>query len=286
MQEQKSRFLGHIKNEKNYSENTVVNYSRDLDQFSVFLKDRELLSVTNLTIREYVVSMNAKKYSKATLERKIAVLKSFFKYLKREDVLKINPAENISFPKKEKKLPRFLEEKEVTHLLDGIDVTEENGKRDKAILELLYSAGIRVSELTGLKTGDVDLSNALVKVLGKGSKERIVPLGEKAVSAISIYLSSKKADTEWLFTNNKGKKLNPRLVRFLIDKWVSRCSLSKHISPHSLRHSFATHLLNHGADLRSVQELLGHSNLSTTQIYTHVTTERLKEVYKKAHPRA
>ncbi|MEI7904064.1 MAG: tyrosine recombinase XerC [Candidatus Firestonebacteria bacterium] len=286
MKEQKNKFLGYIESEKNYSWNTVSNYARDLDQFAAFLKGRELPGVTNLTIREYIVGMNAKKYGKATLERKIATLKSFFKYLKREGILKSNPAENISFPKKEKKLPRFLEEQEVAHLLDGIDITEENGKRDKAILELLYSAGIRVGELTGLKTGEVDISNALVKVLGKGSKERIVPLGEKAVAAINSYLASKKHDTEWLFTNNKGNKLDPRLVRFLVDKWVSRCSLNKHISPHSLRHSFATHLLNHGADLRSVQELLGHSNLSTTQIYTHVTTERLKEVYKKAHPRA
>ena len=286
MRQLKDKFLSYIKNEKNYSANTVAAYTNDLDAFIAFLDKKKSGEVEPVTIREFVVGMNGSNFSKATMERKIAVLKSFFKYLKREGLKKTNPAAGISFPRKEKKLPRFLEENEVRHLLDSVDVKEKNGARDLAVLELLYSTGMRVGELSGLKVKDLDLANGIVRVFGKGSKERLVPVGLKALEAVSAYLSSRTPDSEWLFTNDKGHQLDQRMVRFLVDKQVKAASLSKNISPHSLRHSFATHLLNHGADLRSVQELLGHSNLTTTQIYTHVTTERLKEIYKKAHPRA
>ena len=286
MRQLKNKFLSYIKDEKNYSNNTILAYTNDLDEFIAFLDKKKSMEVEPVTIREFVVGMSGRNYSKATMERKIATLKSFFKYLKREGLKKINPAAGISFPRKEKKLPRFLEESEAKHLLDSVDIKKKNGARDLAVLELLYSTGMRVGELSGLKVKDMDLENAIVRVFGKGSKERLVPVGSKAVEAVSAYLESRTQDSEWLFTNDKGGQLDQRMVRFLVDKQVKAASLSKNISPHSLRHSFATHLLNHGADLRSVQELLGHSNLTTTQIYTHVTTERLKEIYKKAHPRA
>ncbi len=286
MRQLKNKFLSYITNERNYSANTAAAYSGDLDEFIRFLEKKKAKEVDPVTIREFVVGMSGRNFSKATMERKIATLKSFFKFLKREGLYKTNPASGISFPRKEKKLPRFLEENEVRHLLDSVNIKEKNGARDLAVLELLYSTGMRVGELSGLKVKDLDLANAIVRVFGKGSKERIVPVGSKAVDAAGAYLAVRTQDSEWLFTNDKGGQLDQRMVRFLVDKQVKAACLSKNISPHSLRHSFATHLLNHGADLRSVQELLGHSNLTTTQIYTHVTTERLKEIYKKAHPRA
>ena len=286
MHQKINKFIEYISIEKNYSKNTVVNYTNDLSQFEEFCKKNGIEKVESINIREFVVSLTGKKYGKASVERKLAVLKSFFNYLAKEGVISNNPSEHISFPKKEKKLPRFLEQNEVEHLLNGVNVSEEYGLRDKAILETLYSTGTRVSELVNINIEDLDFSNALVKVTGKGSKERIVPLGGKAVEALKNYIAENAAKSGALFNNTKKERLDTRSVRFIIDKWVKRCGLNKHISPHSLRHSFATHLLNNGADLRSVQELLGHSSLSTTQIYTHVTTERLKEVYGKAHPRA
>ncbi|MEI6846395.1 MAG: tyrosine-type recombinase/integrase, partial [Candidatus Firestonebacteria bacterium] len=202
-------------------------------------------------------------------------------------IIEIDPTGNVSFPKKDKKLPRFLEAPEMGRFLDSIKGVKEEDFRDRAILEILYSTGLRVSELTGLNKQSLDLNNNLIRVLGKGSKERIVPVGERAKEALRSYISKKAGNEEdALFLNNKKKRLDTRTVRHIIDKWSKSSKLGKHISPHSIRHSFATHLLDAGADLRSVQELLGHANLSTTQIYTHVTREKLKSVYDKAHPRA
>ncbi|MFH1825384.1 MAG: tyrosine recombinase XerC [Candidatus Firestonebacteria bacterium] len=280
-QEAISDFFKYIKIEKNFSENTIISYENDLKQFFNFVLKKEINEIQNVDIREFIVHLNSKKYSKASVERKIATLKSFFNYLKKEGILKINPAENISFPKKDKKLPRYLEIDEINYLLDNIEDI-----KDKAILETLYSTGIRVSELVNLDVKDIDFDNNLIKVLGKGKKERIVPIGLKALDSIGNYLKFKNNNNEILFVNKKGERINVRTIRHILNKCVVKCSLSKHISPHSIRHSFATHLLNKGADLRSVQELLGHSDLVTTQIYTHITTERLKEVYSKSHPRA
>jgi integrase/recombinase XerC len=285
-QEAVSNFLKYIKIEKNFSENTIINYENDLKQFFNFVSKEEINEIQNVDIREFIVHLSSKKYSKSSVERKIGTLKSFFNYLKKEGILKVNPAENISFPKKDKKLPRFLEIDEINYFLDSIKGNNIEDIRDKAILETLYSTGIRVSELVNLNVQDIDFQNSLVKVLGKGGKERIVPIGSKALDSIKNYINNKKFNSEALFVNKKGKRINVRTIRYILNKWIIRCGLSKHISPHSIRHSFATHLLNKGADLRSVQELLGHSNLATTQIYTHVTTERLKEVYSKSHPRA
>lgn len=282
-------FFKYIKIEKNFSENTIINYKNDLKQFFNFVLKSKINDFQNVDIRGFIVHLSSKKYSKASVERKIATLKSFFNYLKREGTLKVNPAENISFPKKDKKLPRFLEVNEINYFLDNIKGDRLEDIRDKAILETLYSTGIRVSELVNLNVQDVDFQNSLIKVLGKGSKERIVPIGSKALDSIENYIKNRKSkfnNNEVLFVNKKGKKINVRTVRYRLNKLTIKYGLSKHISPHSIRHSFATHLLDKGADLRSIQELLGHANLTTTQIYTHVTTERLKEVYSKSHPRS
>jgi len=288
MQQLIDKFIEHLKVEKNFSINTLVNYSGDLKQFFKFCGEKEnIRNISGLNIREFVVELTLKKYGKASIERKLATLKSFFFYLKKESIIEIDPTGNVSFPKKDKKLPRFLEAPEMGRFLDSIKGVKEEDFRDRAILEILYSTGLRVSELTGLNKQSLDLNNNLIRVLGKGSKERIVPVGERAKEALRSYISKKAGNEEdALFLNNKKKRLDTRTVRHIIDKWSKSSKLGKHISPHSIRHSFATHLLDAGADLRSVQELLGHANLSTTQIYTHVTREKLKSVYDKAHPRA
>ncbi|OGF47192.1 MAG: tyrosine recombinase XerC [Candidatus Firestonebacteria bacterium RIFOXYC2_FULL_39_67] len=287
MQQLIDKFLEYLKVEKNFSINTIINYAVDLKQFFEFCREKEdIQKVTGINIREFVVELTLKKYGKASIERKLATLKSFFFYLKKEAVIKIDPTGNVSFPKKDKKLPRFLEALEMGRFLDSISGDKEEDFRDRAILEILYSTGLRVSELTGLNKQSIDLTNNLIRVFGKGSKERIVPIGDRAKETLRSYLSKKAVDSEALFLNHKQKRLDTRTVRHILDKWSRSSKLGKHISPHSIRHSFATHLLDAGADLRSVQELLGHSNLSTTQIYTHVTREKLKSVYDKSHPRA
>ncbi|MCX5777397.1 MAG: tyrosine recombinase XerC [Candidatus Firestonebacteria bacterium] len=287
MQQLIDKFLEYLKVEKNFSKNTTVNYAVDLKQFFEFCREKEdIYKITGINIREFVVELTLKKYGKASIERKLATLKSFFFYLKKESIVLIDPTGNVSFPKKDKKLPRFLEALEMGRFLDSITGDKEEDDRDRAILELLYSTGIRVSELTGLNKESVDLTNGLVRVFGKGSKERIVPIGDRAKEALKTYLAKKSVETKELFINRKKKRLDTRTIRHILDKWSKSSKLGKHISPHSIRHSFATHLLDAGADLRSVQELLGHANLSTTQIYTHVTREKLKSVYDKAHPRA
>ncbi|MBU1862141.1 MAG: tyrosine recombinase XerC, partial [Candidatus Omnitrophica bacterium] len=215
---------------------------------------------------------------------------SFFKFLNRENVISSNPAVSVSTPKRERKLPLFLDQAEVVSLLDAPAGDSEIERRDKAIMELLYSSGIRVSELQDINTEDIDFFGGLLKVRGKGKKERIVPFGSMAVKAIEQYLEKREVqqtgNKHALFLNKSGTRLTDRSIRRVILKYAQRIALKKRVSPHTLRHSFATHLLDRGADLRSVQELLGHENLSTTQIYTHITTKRLKEVYDQAHPRA
>ena len=234
--------------------------------------------------------MRTKNYSKRTVARHLASLRSFFKFMFREGLIKSNPITAISTPKLDKKLPVFLDVDKVARLVTCPPGDTLAGLRDRAIMETLYSAGIRVSELVGLDTDDVDFISGVMKVLGKGSKERMVPIGEPALKALRQYIEDKNKakvrDKDAIFLNKSGRRLTDRSVRRVLDKYIRACSIVEHISPHSLRHSFATHLLDRGADLRSVQELLGHMNLSTTQIYTHVTMDRLKTVYDKAHPRA
>ena len=274
--------------EKNYSKYTIVNYKLDLEDFQKFLGDSPLEKVDYLVLRKYLAILKGKNLKSRTVGRRLSSLRSFFKFLLREGYLKSNPIAGLSSPKQEKHLPMFLTEEEVVKLLAAVKPEGERGFRDSAVIETFYSTGIRVSELVGLNIEDVDFIAGAVKVLGKGRKERIVPIGDQALSTIRVYLEKRKKtqDTGALFLNKNGKRITDRGIRNVIDKYIRIASIRHGVSCHTLRHSFATHLLNRGADLRSVQELLGHVNLSTTQIYTHLTTEKLKSVYDKAHPRA
>ena len=292
MQRHIDKFINYLKVEKNSSAHTVTNYLVDLKAFAQFMGEKDVTTIDHLLLRKFLAEMRAKNYSKRTIARKLASLRSFFRFMYREGHIKTNPITAISTPKLDKKLPVVLDEGAVDKLLGCPPSEDVFGLRDRALLETIYSAGIRVSELVGLNLNNVDLIGEVIKVLGKGSKERMVPIGGPAVSAIRKYidrrddLKVKEGHKAAVFLGKNGTRLRDRSVRRILDKYISLCSVSGHISPHSLRHSFATHLLNRGADLRSVQELLGHANLSTTQIYTHVTTDRLKAVYDKAHPRA
>jgi len=292
MKKEIDEFCRYLNIERNVSSHTLDAYRTDLEMFRVYIV-RELgspvtvESVSHLLIRRYLARLTI-DHAKSTLGRKLAAIRSFFKYLMREGKVRKNPAELVSTPKKEKRVPYHLDIDEVTSLVtapSGIDVL---ALRDRAILETLYSCGLRVSELTGLAVGGVDLCEGLVRVFGKGGKERIVPLGSKASSAISDYLAARK-DPPYdapLLVNARGGRLTSRSVGRIVDKYILHIAAMKKISPHTLRHTFATHLLEGGADLRSIQELLGHASLSTTQKYTHVSIDRLMEVYDKAHPKA
>jgi len=284
------KFLNYVEIERNYSHYTVISYQKDLLDFKDFIGGQRLDDVTYLLLRKFLAHLKEKNYSKRTIARKLASLRSFFKFLCREGYLKNNPASSLLTPKLDKKLPLFLTEEEVVALIEAASEDNVWGRRDRAILETLYSTGMRVGELVGLNTENIDFFGSVTKVSGKGKKERMLPIGEKALSSIRHYLEAlpkkQKEKSKALFRNRKMTRLSDRSIRRIMDKYINLASKGKGISPHTLRHSFATHLLDRGADLRSVQELLGHANLSTTQIYTHITTKRLKEAYDKAHPRA
>lgn len=283
------KFLRYLEIEKNYSPHTLLNYKLDLGGFFKFLGEAEVESVDYLMLRRYLAFLREKNLSARSVARKLSALRSFFKFLTREGLLKADPATSLSSPKQEKRLPSFLTEQEVFRVIESAfakDSRDERGLRDRAILETFYSSGLRISELVGLNKEDIDFIGGIVKVRGKGKKERLVPIGEKALSAIRAYLDARKKDSQSVFLNKNGTRITDRGVRNVVKKYIRAASVSQGVCPHTFRHSFATHLLNRGADLRSVQELLGHANLSTTQIYTHLTTEKLKNVYDKAHPRA
>lgn len=283
------KFLNYIAVEKNYSPYTVTSYRVDLREFDEFLNScggRDIKNIDYFLLRKFLSSLSEKKFDKRTLSRKISTLKSFFKFIRREGIIKNNPAVSLTYPRLDKQLPKFLTENEVKDILKLPDTSNILGLRDKAILEFLYSTGARVSEMVSLKRDDLDLISGIAKVKGKGRKERLLPLGEPAVISIKNYLDERKDQISALFLNKKGTPLTDRGVRDIIYRYIKKAALSLKISPHTFRHSFATHLLNRGADLRSVQELLGHLSISTTQVYTHLTIESLKEVYQKAHPRA
>ena len=285
-------YLSFLGVEKNASPHTIKNYGIDLREFTQAAQKKRPEEMTYLDIRSFLAVLKEKSYSKSSISRKLACIRSFFKFLVRENILKTNPAAGIATPKREKRLPQFLDPDEVTNLLEAPARDTWEGKRDRAILELFYSSGLRVSELVGLNQDDIDFFSELVRVRGKGKKERIVPIGSVALKAIQAYLEHRPAKEKEaspkrpLYLNRSGGRLTDRSVRRMILKYGRRIALKKEVSPHMLRHSFATHMLDRGADLRSVQELLVHENLSSTQIYTHVTTKRLKEAYDAAHPRA
>lgn len=298
-------FLRHLKYERNSSEHTLRNYESDLIQFYDHLApadkkgDRrrvEIRDIDNLTIREYMSSLYEKKKKKSSIHRKVAALRTFFKFLCREGVIEVNPAKLVASPRVERKLPNHLTIEQMVKFIETPEVETVLGKRDRAMLELLYASGVRVSELVTLDLSDIDFNNNSLRVKGKGRKERIAPFGEHAKKALQDYLSVRgellleadhdKADPSAVFMNYQGTRITPRSVGRMIDKYVKQCAEVHHISPHSLRHSFATHLLDAGADLRTIQELLGHARLSTTQQYTHVSMDKLMEVYDKSHPKA
>lgn len=284
------KFVRYLEIEKNASTHTIVNYSIDLKSLKDFAGQTPIEKIDYVMLRRYLVVLKEKNLSKVSVARKIASIRSFFRFLCREGIIKTNPASSLSTPKRDKYLPKFLDEADVVRLIESPEGESEAALRDRAILETLYSTGIRVSELVGLNINNIDQIGGVIKVYGKGKKERIVPIGERALQAIRQYLKKRRYgesdENKALLFNKSGSRITDRSIRRIIDKHILKTSIKEKISPHTLRHSFATHLLNHGADLRSVQELLGHANLSTTQIYTHITTERLKSAYDKAHPRA
>ncbi len=280
------KFFRFLDIEKNASVYTRINYAHDLREFDDFAKDIPLEKIDYLLLRRYLAHLKNANLSKRTINRRLSCLRSFFKFLFKEGLMKTNPATLLSSPKQDKYLPQFLTEDETAKLLDSADGKDALSLRDRALLETLYSTGMRISELAGLDIDDIDFISGVVKVKGKGKKERLLPVGSPALKAIRNSLEARVKKNSAVFLNKNSTRLTTRGARLILNKYIKKTSLRQGISPHTLRHSFATHLLNRGADLRSVQELLGHSNLSTTQVYTHLTTERLKAVYDKAHPRA
>ena len=300
------QFLEHLRYERNVSAHTLRNYASDLEQFvdhiapadpkSGARKFPELQNVDHLTIREWLAELHSAQKKKASIARKLAALRTFFQFLVREGLLESNPAKLVSTPRQEKKLPKHLSIEEAIKFIETPDIKTDLGKRDRAMLELMYATGVRVAELTTLNLGDIDFRNQLVRVTGKRRKQRIVPFGDPAASAIRDYLKVRdkfllnspisERDDEAIFLNYQGTRITTRSVGRMVEKYIKICAGVHRISPHALRHSFATHLLDSGADLRDIQELLGHARLSTTQVYTHVSMEKLVAVYDKAHPKA
>jgi len=292
------KFLLYLKVEKDTSYHTQRGYKSDLVLIDRFIKTIttgkiELgdSKVDISIIRQYLSYLQKENYSRKSIARKLASLRTYFKFLCNRRHINTNPAKSIITPKLVQKLPTFLYQKEIVELIESSGDSTVFNLRDRAILETLYSTGIRVSELVGINLTDIDYDSGIVRVLGKGNKERLVPIGSYAIAALEKYLDKrhnllKKNQSEALFLNGKGTRLTSRGVRLIVNKYACKIGISKHVSPHTLRHTFATHLLNAGADLRVVQELLGHASLATTQIYTHLTKEHLKSVYDKAHPRA
>lgn len=280
------KYVAGLKSERNYSKHTIKNYQIDLNDLVFFLKKREkgLLSLDRIIAREFLYELQ-KKYSRRSLARKISACRSFFRFLIREKYIEKNAFELIKTPKLERRLPNFLYEDEINKMLVKIDTSTPNGLRNRAILELLYGAGIRVSEIVGLNLSDLDLDSEEIRVFGKGAKERIVLVGRHAIAALKAYIKSARGNRA-LFLGARGTRLTQRSIERTIKAAAKKSGLLKKVTPHTIRHTFATHLLTRGADLRTVQELLGHTSLSTTQVYTHVTKEKLKSVYDSAHPRA
>lgn len=299
LEEKAARFIVYLRVEKNYSPNTLKAYANDLEEFFKFVKNdfgevylEDWDSLDYLMVRSYLSLLQKKGMSKASVARKLTSLRSFYNYYIRIGEIEKSIVEDIAMPKKSKKIPKFLYPKELMMLLEAPNTDDLWGMRDRAILEVLYSCGLRVGELVGMNWGNVEMSLGYVIVTGKGNKERLLPIGKPAINSLEElqkfllkegYSCSKD---EPIFRGKRGGRITADVIRKMINAYVEQVALEKHISPHALRHSFATHLLDNGANLRIVQQLLGHENLSTTQIYTHVTKTRLKSVYDTAHPRA
>ena len=293
------KFLLHIRSQRNFSKHTVKAYKYDIEEFASYASAHNADAPAlwdRMLLRGYIAFISEKKVSRNTLLRKISAVHSFLSYLIAEGSMTGDPFDLITVPQKEKRLPKFLSEGEVGRMADSNDPAIEHqddadyksAERDYAIFELLYSSGLRRSEAAGLNIGDVDFYGGFVRAMGKGSKERLVPVGDKALAAIRVYLNTRprpQAPAMPLFLNHNNTRLSDHGLALIIKKMARRARFARPVNPHSLRHSFATHLLDNGCDLKAVQEMLGHKNLQTTEIYTHVSLERLKEVYNKTHPR-
>ena len=293
-------FIDTLMAEKGYSIHTCRAYRADIFDFVQFIVDKpdtdninseklfwqQLKILDKTSIRNYLAQLVRVGKKKRTIARKLSSLKAFFDYLVKSGQIRVNPAETIPFPKLEKTIPQFLSIDDIFRLLDSIETITWFDKRNLAMFETFYSTGMRVSEMEGLNIGDIDFKSQMIKVFGKGSKERMVPVGKRALNAIKDYRASLKENFSPIFLNKNFTRLSSRSIRRILDKIVRGCQLNVPVSPHTLRHSFATHMLDCGADLRGIQEILGHASLSTTQIYTHVSMDKLMQVYDKAHPRS
>lgn len=293
------KFLLHLKSQRNFSRHTIKAYKFDLNEFSEFAQKYNISNpekIDRLLLRNYIAHIQEKKVLRNTLLRKISSVRSFINYLIMEGIVEFDPFEIINIPRKEKRLPKFLTESEVRKLIDSnkpeqVLLKDRNYKfavRDFAILEIMYSSGLRRSEISNLNIGDVDFLSGFVRVLGKGSKERIVPVGDNALMAVKNYLNTRKSTSPGmpLFLNHRGNRLSDSGIELIVKRMAKRARFSRPLNAHAIRHTFATHLLDRGCDLKSVQEMLGHKNLSTTEIYTHVSLDRLRQVYNKTHPLA
>jgi tyrosine recombinase XerC len=292
MPEAFDKFIDYLEVERNASRYTVRNYKADLQEFFEFLRKKNIQSLDEVdknVLRDYLYLLMEAEFARTSIARKLSAVRSFYKYLQREELVSVSPAATISSPKLDRKLPEFLSQEETTRLVEAPDITKSAGQRDRAFLELLYASGLRVSELTGLDITQVNLETREIRVWGKGAKERIVLIGEPAARALTTYLEQgrpklNKRGGNAVFLNQDGGRLTVRSVQSLVQSYARLVGIDKGVHPHMVRHTFATHLLNGGADLRVVQELLGHASLSTTQIYTHVSKTQAKKVYLAAHP--
>jgi len=283
-------YLKYLEFNKNYSENTVLSYEEDISEYLEYL-EKECLSIYDVKysdIRFLLEYYDSLKLKNTSIRRKISSLKGFYKYLCRMDKIDDNPFSYVTLPKKEKKLPQYLNYNEVIEIFDVIDTSTVLGLRNRLIMELLYATGIRVSELVNIKIDDVDINNRSIRVIGKGDKERIVFFNEICKKKLKDFIkeSTEIRKSDYLIINGHGQKITTRGIRLILDKIIKETSIIKNVHPHIIRHTFATHLLNNGCDLLTVQELLGHASISTTGIYTHVTTEHIKDVYYHTHPRS
>ncbi len=283
---QVDKFLFFLKVELNYSELTIKSYQLDLTDFFEYIESKKInyLTITNHDVRGYLKYLDSCNLKNSTISRRISTLRTFYNYLVDENIVENNVFHNVKNPKLEKKLPNYLNYNEMEELLESIDISTTEGLEKRLLIEMFYSTGCRVSEMINVKISDIDFTNKTIRIMGKGSKERIVYFGDYASKYLDNYLSKVKCD-KYLFTNKKGEKLTINEVEQIVKDIMKHISIKTHVTPHTLRHTFATHLLNNGADIKTVQELLGHANLSTTGIYTHVSSDRLKDIYFKTFKR-
>ena len=279
----------YLKIDKKYSGNTIMSYMNDLNKFDLFLNNKDITKIDKTVIRSFIESEKNRKLSDRTISHDLIVIKNFYKYLEKNNSIKNNPSVDIELPKLKKALPHVLSLDEVDKILD-IELKDKYAYRNKAMLELMYSSGLRISELVNLKIQDIDLEEDIVRVTGKGSKMRIVPIGDYAIYYLNLYINEyrsllmKSKVSDYLFLNSRGDRISRQAMFKIIKQIIRDKNIKKDVSPHTLRHSFASHMLENGADLRSIQELLGHSDISTTQIYTHISNKKIKENYEESHP--